>query len=88
MPLSTEELCDARQAIETLLAELGLGAFLYTIEQKNGTWAVTIDYPLDGEWRTEVLPVDPHALAASLRDPDLRARLRADWQPYLRAGSA
>ena len=84
MPVSTHELRDARQAVEALLAELGLEAFLYTIEQKNDTWTVTIDYPLDGEWQTEVLPVDPHTLAATLRDPDLRARLRTDWQAHLR----
>ncbi len=88
MPVSTDELRNARQAVEALLAELSFGAYLYTIEQRNGAWTVTIDYPLDGEWQTEVLPVDPHSLAASLRDPDLHARLLADWQPHLRAGSA
>ena len=83
--ISTQELRGAKQAVERLLEELGVRAFLYTIEEKNGAWTATIECALDGDWQTRVLPVDPHALAASLRDPELRARLRADWESRLRA---
>lgn len=83
--ISTEELRGTRQAVEGLLEELGMGAFLYTIEQKEGGWTLTVERALNGDWQTIVLPVDPHALAASLRDPTLRARLREDWESRLRA---
>ncbi len=82
--ISTEELRGTRQAVERLLEELGMDAFLYTIEQKeSGGWTLTLERALDGDWQTIVLPLDPHALAASLRDPALRARLREDWQSRL-----
>lgn len=83
--ISTEELRGTRQAVEGLLEELGLRAFVYTIEQRETGWMLKIERALDGEWQTTVLPVDPHALAASLRDPILRARLREDWESRLRA---
>lgn len=88
MPIvSTHELRGTREAVEGLLEELGVRAFLYTIEQKDGAWTARIECAIDGGWQTQVLPVDPHALAASLRDPELRARLRADWASRLRACS-
>jgi hypothetical protein len=86
--ISTEELRGTRKAVEGLLEELGMGAFLYTIEQKEAGWTLTIERALDGDWQTTVLPLDPHALAASLRDPALRAALREDWKSRLRASAA
>lgn len=84
-PVSSQELRSARQAVESLLEELGVGAFLYTIEQKEAGWTLTIERAIHGAWQATVLPLDPHALAASLRDPALRARLREDWESRLRA---
>jgi hypothetical protein len=83
--ISTQELRSTQQAVEGLLEELGVRAFLYTIDQKDAGWTLNIECAVDGGWQTKVLPLDPHALAASLRDPELRARLREDWQSRLRS---
>jgi hypothetical protein len=83
MPLA-QDIRGARSAVERLLEELGVRAFVFTVEQKETGWVLSVECATDGGWQTVGLAVDPAELSASLRDPAVRAKLRADWAPHLR----
>ncbi|HYR33693.1 MAG TPA: hypothetical protein VEQ87_05320 [Burkholderiales bacterium] len=80
------EILDARAAVERILDECALPAYLFTVEPKTSGWTLTIDCPVDGAWRNVVLPVDGSELRASLHDAALRQKLRREWQPHLAGG--
>lgn len=84
MPLA-QDIRSARSAVESLLEELGVRAFVFTVEQKETGWLLSVECATDGGWKTVGLAVDPTELSASLTDPALRAKLLADWAPHLRA---
>jgi len=79
---------DIRSAVERVLEELGVRAFVYTVEQKETSWVLSVECATDGGWQRVELAVDPAELKASLSDPAVRARLRSDWAPHLRACAA
>jgi len=85
MPTPAQEIRSARRAVGRVLDELGVRAYLFTVEQKEAGWVLSIECATDGEWQSVSLPVDPAELSASLRDLAVRAKLRADWAPRLRA---
>lgn len=76
---------NAREAVETILDELGIRAFVFTVEPKESGWVLSIDCALDDGWQSVALPVDAAELGASLTDPAVRETLRAQWAPHLRA---
>ena len=80
-----QDIRSARQAVERVLDELGVRAFVYTVEQKEAGWVLSVECAIDGGWQRLELAVDPAELNASLSDPAVRAKLRADWAPRLRA---
>jgi len=85
MPPLAQDIRNAREAVERVLGELGMRAFVYTIERKDAAWLLSVDCATDGDWQTVVLAVDPGELNASLDDPAVHAKLCADWAPRLRA---
>ena len=80
-----QDIRSARSAVERVLEELGVRAFVYTVEQKETSWVLSVECATDGGWQRVELAVDPAELKASLSDPAVRARLRSDWAPHLRA---
>jgi hypothetical protein len=80
-----QDIRSAREAVERVLEGLGMRAFVYTVERKEERWVLSIDCATEGGWQTVALTVDPAELARSLRDPAVLAKLRADWEPHLRA---
>jgi SHS2 domain-containing protein len=75
----------AREATERMLDELGLDAFVYTLEAKPAGWGLRIECATDEGWQTVELPVDPVELAASLADARVREDLRTQWGAHLLA---
>jgi hypothetical protein len=76
-------LLQARAAVERVLEELGLAAFLFTLEPKESGWQLTVECAGDGGWQTVTLPADAGELRASMHDPATRERLRAAWSKRL-----
>jgi len=85
MPSLARHIRNARAAVEKVLEELGVRAFVYTLEQKGGGWVLSIECATDGAWQKVSLDVDPAELSASLEDAAVRAKLRAAWAPHLSA---
>jgi hypothetical protein len=79
------EISNAREAVERILGECALRAFVYTVEPKAEGWILLIDCAADGCWQSTALPVDAAELGASLHDAAVRDKLRREWEPHLRA---
>lgn len=73
-----------RAAIQRILDELGLRAFLFTHESKDAGTVLRIECATNGDWQTVTFPVDDAELAASLRDTAARQRLREARRERLR----
>jgi hypothetical protein len=77
------DIAESRAVVERLLEALGLAAFLFTLEPKEGGWHLTVECATDGGWQTVALPVDADELRASAHEPAARERLRAAWSERL-----
>jgi len=81
-----QDIRSAREAVEAILDDLGVRTFVYTIEQKEAGWVLTLECASsDGAWQTVALDVNAAELTGSLRDAAVRQELRAKWEPHLRA---
>ena len=80
-----QDIRNARAAVERVLDEMGVRGFVYTVEQKEDGWTLSVECVAGGEWQSARLRVDPAELGASLRDAGIRAKLRTDWEPRLRS---
>jgi SHS2 domain-containing protein len=85
MPPLAQDIRSAREAVEHLLDELGLRAFVYTVEQKPQGWLLSVECAITEGWQAVTLAVDPAELRASLADTAAREKLRAAWRPHFRA---
>ena len=79
MTLSGTELAGATEAASAVLEELGLDAYLFAVEPREGSWELTLECAVDEGWQTIKLPVDVHELLESRRDAGVRSRLTARW---------
>jgi hypothetical protein len=77
------DLVDARAEAERLLEEVGLRAYVFTLEPKEPGWQLSVECAAAEGWQTVMLPVDPEELRAALHDPVARERLRAAWAERL-----
>jgi hypothetical protein len=73
-----------RAAIQRILDELGLQAFLFTRETKDGSSLLRVECATNGEWKTVTVPVDDAELLASVHDTPVRKRLCEAWRERLR----
>ncbi len=80
-----QDLVSARKAVEGVLDELALRTFVFTVEDKEGGWVLSVECATDEGWQVIMLPVKAAELRASLDDTGVRAKLRAEWGPHLRA---
>jgi len=79
MTFSGTELAGATQAASAVLEELGLDAYLFAVEPREGSWELTLQCAVDEGWQTINLPVDIHELLESRTDAGTRSRLAARW---------
>ncbi|HEU0201856.1 MAG TPA: hypothetical protein VFR86_15670 [Burkholderiaceae bacterium] len=73
-----------RAAIEQLLDELELRAYIFTHEAKAHGLQLHIECATDDAWQTVSLPANPSELLASLHDVAVREQLREAWRERLR----
>jgi hypothetical protein len=83
--ITTAELAQAKEAVSTLLEQLGVAAYLFEIEPREDRWSLRIDCALDEGWQSVALPVDKSLLVASRNDVLVRERLLNEWRPQLGA---
>jgi hypothetical protein len=71
MPLSMIDLAQARDAMAGLLDEIGLEAYLFDIQPKNGQWELKVECALEARegWERIIVAVPGDILLASRHDP-------------------
>lgn len=85
MNLSARSLNDAREITAGLLEQLGLDAYLFEVEPRDGPWEVRIECAQPDGWQTLLLPVEIERLLGCAHDGDERTRLLRDWAARLDA---
>lgn len=92
MNLSARTLNDAREITAGLLEQLGLDAYLFEVEPRDGPWEVRIECAHTDGWQTVLLAVELERLLGCRSDGAERTRLLGDWARRLnacrRAGTA
>lgn len=83
--ITTHELAQAKEAVSMLLEQLGVAAYLFEIEPREGPWSLRIDCALDDGWQSVALPVDKSLLVASREDIRAREHLLDEWRAQLHA---
>lgn len=77
------DLVQARDAVDALLEDLGIAAHLYTVEPREGRWAVIVECATESGWQRAELQAGPELLAAIRGDAAGRAALLAEWRTHL-----
>lgn len=85
MTWSGRDLERATEAARALLEELGLEAYLFAIEPREGDWELKLECALKEGWQTIALPVELDLLLASRTESGARARLLQSWRDRMAA---
>lgn len=85
MNLSGRMLSDAREITAGLLEQLGLEAYLFEVEPRDGPWEVRIECAQADGWQTVLLAIEVECLLGCRHDGPERARLLAHWGERLDA---
>jgi len=85
MAWSAADLERATEAAWALIKELGMEAYLFAIEPREGGWELKLECAVKEGWQTMTLPVDIELLLASRTDSDARARLLQNWSAKFKA---
>ena len=73
----------AKAAVATLLEGLGLAAYLYAVEARDGRWAIVVECAHDAGWKRVTLEAGAELIAAIRGDAEARATLMCDWREHL-----
>lgn len=79
MQWTYESVQHARDAVSVLLDQLGLDAYLFGVEPREGSWEVRLEYATESGWASQVLAVDSTTLVQSFSDLDMRSKLLETW---------
>lgn len=86
MTISITELARAREISSGLLDELGLDAYLFEIEPRDGQWQLKVDCAMEeGAWESVTLMLPWEPLLASEDDDSVRLRVLSDLRSRLAA---
>lgn len=85
MPPSARDLLRAKEAAEALLDELGIDAYLFEVEPRNGPWLLKVDCAIEDGWQSTAVPFDKDDLLASRRKAGIRTSLLDSWRSKLAA---
>jgi hypothetical protein len=83
--ITTIELAQAKEAVNTLLEQLGLATYLFDIEPRQEAWELRVDCAMPDGWQSLTFPVDKGALLRCAHDGLTRQRLLEDWREQLRS---
>ena len=85
MGMSTIELAKAKDAVAAILEGLGLSAYLFEVEPRDGRWELRMDCATAEGWQSLQLQVEKDRLLAAATDPAVREELARAWRGQLGA---
>jgi hypothetical protein len=83
--ITTRALTEANEATAGLLEQLGLEAYLFEVEPREGPWEVHVDCAVGDGWQSLTLPVDMARLLDTRSNEALRSQVLNDWRERLAA---
>jgi len=83
--LTVAGLAQAKAAVETLLDGLGLSAYVFAVEPREGAWAVIVECATDSGWQRAEIQASHELLVTGLGDSEARDALLDQWRPHLAA---
>jgi hypothetical protein len=83
MPLSVIELAKAKEAIASVLEEVGLEAYVFDLKLQDRPWELHVDCAAAGGWLSLSIPVEVDQLLASRDNDTVRTQLLHDWKKRL-----
>lgn len=84
--ITTRELAHAKDAAGLMLEEIGLSAYIFEVEPRNGLWQVRVDYGAGGVWQSLTLSVNAAELIDAFTDNATRRTLVERWREALNVG--
>jgi hypothetical protein len=75
MLLSAAELAEAKDAAGMLLDTLGLEAYLYQVEPRDGSWEMRVDCATADGWQSLTVRLEKELLLASRTEAAARERV-------------
>jgi hypothetical protein len=87
MSLSIEELVTIREAVNNILEELELDAYLFEVEPENAHYEVQLECAsaINGGWMSVSLMLPKEKLLAGFKDEEIRNQLFEYWDKKLSA---
>lgn len=73
----------AKAAVATLLEGLGLAAYLYAVEPRDGNWSIVVECANASGWKRVTLEAGAELIAAIRGDAEARATLLCEWREHL-----
>jgi hypothetical protein len=83
MTLSRSELAQARDVISRVLEELGLDAYLFEVEPREGPWEIRVECAVDDGWETCRLRANKEYLLRGTDDAAVHEVLLDNWREAL-----
>jgi len=85
MELTSTELMQARETVQSLLEQLGLRSYLFEVEPRGDHWEVRVECAPNSGWQSSVLSVEEDWLNACRVDARFRGKLLEAWRERLLA---
>lgn len=85
MTIGMNDLAQARETVGGLLEALGLEAYLFEVEPREGNWELRIECACEDGWEATTIPISGRELADCRDDPASRERLLNEWHQRLAA---
>lgn len=79
MSESRSDVNAAHDAVRRVLDRVGLSTYLFAVAPEGRGWAIEVEHPVAGAWRTARLTAGRDELLCALGDPSARARLARRW---------
>lgn len=83
MMISIAQLARVREFLGGVLEGLGLDAYLFEIEPRDGQWEMRVECAIQGGWESVNRTLDGDLLLKSIEDEQLKQRLIAELEQSL-----
>lgn len=81
--VSMQELARARETVGALLEALGLEAYLFEVEPRDGQWLIRVECAVAGGWTSRRLTAAADLLQGGAGDGPARRALLQAWREAL-----
>ena len=79
MTLSVTELVQAKETVSQLLEHLGLEAYLFEVEPRQGQWEVRVECATETGWKIVIIEVEKKRLLTSLEVGGVDEPMLEEW---------